>query len=55
MRTKKLFFRTAFTWFQAGTRGNENSKSDETLAIGRDTHIVNCKAIEMISVQYLKS
>jgi hypothetical protein len=53
-RTDDLFLRAAFRWFQAGAGGQQGSISDETLAIGRDTHVMNHKAFKVISVQYLK-
>jgi len=50
-----LFLRTAFGWPQAGAGGKECSKSEKTLTIGRDTHVMNCKASKIIRFQYLKS
>jgi hypothetical protein len=54
-RTDDLFLRAAFRWFQAGARGQQSSISDETLAIGCDTHVMNHKAFKVISIQNLKN
>jgi hypothetical protein len=45
-RTNYLFLRTALTWLQACTRGQESPESEKALAIGGDTHIMDCKALE---------
>ncbi len=52
-RTNYLFLCAALTRLQACTRGQESPKSEEALAIGGDTHIVDRKTIEMIGIQHL--
>ena len=53
-RTDDLFLRAAFRWPQAGAGGQKSSKSDETLAIGCDTHVMDHKAFKVMSFQYLE-
>ena len=53
-RTNDLFLGTTFIWFQASARGHESTKSEQTLAVGGDTHAMDFKTLKMIGVQYLK-